>query len=63
MDDETRKTSTFPYLGEGLMRLCESGPRKALGPQVEREIVSIAGTRDWRPTPMAADGAQASGAS
>jgi len=50
MDEETRKTSTFPYLGEGMMRLC-TGPRRSLAPQMEREIVAIAGTRDWRPKP------------
>jgi hypothetical protein len=51
MDEETRKTSTFPYLGEGMMRLC-SGPRRTLAPQMEREIVAIAGTRAWRPEPV-----------
>jgi hypothetical protein len=49
MDEETRQTSSFPYLGEGLMRLCKSGPRKALASRTEREIVLIAGTEDWRP--------------
>jgi hypothetical protein len=55
MDDETRKTSTFPYLGEGMMRLC-TGSRRTLAPQMEREIVALAGTRDWRPKPVQAQG-------
>lgn len=59
MDEETRKTSTFPYLGEGMMRLCETGQRRGLGPQMEREIVALAGTRDWRPKPVAAPPVQA----
>jgi hypothetical protein len=49
MDKETLKTSTFPYLGVGLMRLTESGSRRGLGPRIESEIITIAGTRDWRP--------------
>jgi hypothetical protein len=49
MDKETLQTSTFPYLGEGLMRLTESGARRGLGPRMEQEISEIAGTRDWRP--------------
>lgn len=49
MDRETLATSSFPYLGEGLMRLTSRGELQALQPTVEREIVLIAGTRDWRP--------------
>ncbi len=55
MDEETRNTSSFPYLGEGLMRLCQSGDRRGLAPRIEREIVGIAGTLEWRPKPVAAE--------
>jgi hypothetical protein len=55
LDAETLQTSTFPYLGVGLMRLTESGSRYTLGPRLEQEIVAIAGTRDWRPTDGAGD--------
>jgi hypothetical protein len=51
MDKQALETSTFPYLGEGLMRT--SAPR-GVSPQVEREIVLVAGTPDWRPKPGAA---------
>jgi hypothetical protein len=63
MDEETRKTSTFPYLGEGLMRLCESDARKSQASETEEKISTIAGTKEWRPAPPkvntggAADGA------
>ncbi|MGD8863780.1 MAG: hypothetical protein PVI30_27450 [Myxococcales bacterium] len=49
MDAETRQSSSFPYLGEGLMRLCERPERKGLARQTELEIVKVAGTTEWRP--------------
>lgn len=52
MDRETLGSSTFPYLGEGLMRLTQTDQLRGLEGQVEREIVLIAGTRDWRPKPV-----------
>lgn len=51
MDAETRATSSFPYLGEGLLRVAAP---LGVDAQVEREIVVVAGTRDWRPKPIAA---------
>jgi hypothetical protein len=50
MDPKVRATSTFPYLAESLMRLTRTTPElRTLEAQTEREIVAIAGTRDWRP--------------
>lgn len=49
LDRETLETSTFPYLGLGLMRLTESGPRRGLKQRMEEEIVAVAGRLDWRP--------------
>ncbi|MEY4579906.1 MAG: hypothetical protein RL701_4609 [Pseudomonadota bacterium] len=54
MDTETRKTSTLPFLGEGVLRLCESGGLSMSAAQAERVIVEIAGTRDWRPSSASA---------
>jgi hypothetical protein len=62
MDEETLSTSTFPYLAEGLMRLTTKAPSlRGMDMQIEREIVGIAGTRDWRPkAPRAPAGPAAS---
>ncbi len=56
MDPETRASSSFPYLGEGLMRVATP---LGVGSEVEREIVLVAGKRDWRPAPPAAGAAPA----
>lgn len=51
MDDETKQSSTFPYLGEALMRLVQTPAQRHAAARLEREIIEIAGTRDWRPAP------------
>lgn len=59
LDRELLPTSTFSYLGLALLRLCEAPSRRDLAPQIEHEIVSIAGTPDWRPKAHNAEGAAA----
>ncbi|XOF33457.1 MAG: hypothetical protein ACL93V_15885 [Candidatus Electrothrix sp. YB6] len=49
MDQETLETSTFAYLGEAIMRLCQNGTYRDLASHTEQKIIEIAGTRDWRP--------------
>ncbi len=48
MDARTRKTSTLPYLAEGLMRLTEQPALQGYGPRMEKQIVELLGP-DWRP--------------
>ena len=50
LDRETLDTSTFAYLGEGLMRLARRPEYSASGLRIEREIVGLLGRTDWRPT-------------
>jgi hypothetical protein len=59
MDKELLASSTFPYLGVALLRLCEAPSRRDLAPQIEQQIVTIAGTPDWRPKAPSAGGAAA----
>jgi hypothetical protein len=59
MDPELLTSSTFPYLGLALLHLCESPSRRELAPQIEQEIVTIAGTPDWRPKAPSAGGVAA----
>jgi hypothetical protein len=59
LDKELLASSTFAYLGVALLRLCEAPSRRELAPQIEQEIVTIAGTPDWRPKTPSAGGAGA----
>jgi hypothetical protein len=59
LDKELLASSSFPYLGVALLRLCEAPSRRDLSPQIEQQIVSIAGTPDWRPKEPSAGGAAA----
>lgn len=43
-------TSTLPYLGENLMRLCERSEFSGMQFRIERELVRLLGRVDWRPT-------------
>jgi hypothetical protein len=47
LDEEIRRTSTLPYLGEGMLRLT-SDPRLGDAPSIEKRMTSLLG-RDWRP--------------
>lgn len=51
LDEETRRTSTLPYLGEGLLRLTRHTEYSASSFAIERELTVLMGTRDWRPHP------------
>ena len=57
MEPELLQSSTFPYLGVALLRLCEAPARQPLAPRIEQEIQSIAGTPDWRPKPAGGEAA------
>ena len=52
LDEETRRTSTLPYLGEGMLRLT-SDARLGDAPSIERKMTSLLGP-EWRPLPKAA---------
>lgn len=65
LDEETRKTSTLPYLGEGMLRLTQRPEYSSSSYSIEREMVTLMGTQDWRPAPApprAASSASAGGA-
>ncbi|MCP5069585.1 MAG: hypothetical protein GY946_23710 [bacterium] len=49
MDEETLTASTFAFLGEGLMRLTKKRRLRKQRDEVERQIIEVAGTEDWRP--------------
>lgn len=49
LDPETCKRSTLPYLGEGLMRMTRRSEYSGSGPVIEKEMVTLLGTTDWRP--------------
>ena len=49
LDPETRQSSNLPYLGEGLMRLTKRSEYSASGLRIEREMVALLGSKDWRP--------------
>jgi tetratricopeptide (TPR) repeat protein len=49
LEDETRKTSNLPYLGEGMLRLAKRPEYKGAEFTVDREMVGLLGTKDWRP--------------
>jgi hypothetical protein len=46
LDEETRRTSTLPYLGEGMLRLT-SDERLGDSPSIERQMAALLGP-DWR---------------
>jgi hypothetical protein len=49
LDAETRQTSNLAYLGEGMMRLTKRSEYSTLSQRIEREMVALLGTKDWRP--------------
>jgi hypothetical protein len=48
LDDETRRTSTLSYVGEGLLRLTRTGKYRHHGPAIEQQMKKLLGP-DWRP--------------
>lgn len=65
LDDETRHSSTLPYLGEGMLRLTQRPEYSSSGFSIDREMTGLMGTKDWRPAaapPQAAASPNAGGA-
>jgi len=51
LDQETRDTSTLPYLGEGMLRLTGRPEYSTSSYAIDREMTEMMGTKDWRPAP------------
>lgn len=51
LDQETRDTSTLPYLGEGMLRLTQRPEYSSSAYTIDREMTVLMGTKDWRPAP------------
>jgi hypothetical protein len=49
MDDETRRSSTLAYLGEGMLRLTQTWAYRDHGEAVSRQMEKFLGSR-WRPS-------------
>ena len=49
MDDETRRTSTLGYLGQGMLRLTKTWKYREHGPAIQQQLEKLLGPR-WQPT-------------
>lgn len=61
LDQETRDTSTLPYLGEGMLRLTQRPEYSSSAYTIDREMTVMMGTQDWRPAPAPAQAAATPG--